>query len=196
LATQRPPALTNPRLAMAMSHPTRLRTMRVVSERTATPREIADEIDEPINNVAYHVKVLAKLGCIELVRVQQARGGRVAEHYYRASQRPYFDADAWDQLGESEKLDVVSAIMHEITDDIAVSMSHGSFYDPDDNHLSRTPMVLDDDGWQEVISLLDGAVDGLLEIQEKVNERGVDAAETMLAKVEIIHFRSPTPKGA
>lgn len=186
------PTLTSARLATAMSHPTRLRTMRVIHERMATPREIAAEIDEPINNVAYHIKVLAKLDCIELVRVDQTQGGRVAEHYYRASQRAYFDDDAWGQLGATEKLDVVSAIMQEITADIAAAMSQGTFYDPDDNHLSRMPMILDADGWQEVISLLDQTSEDLLKIQESVNERGT--TETMHAKVEIIHFRSPSPK--
>lgn len=194
MPSRHPPSLTNPRLASAMSHPTRLRTMRVVSERVATPREIAEEIDEPINNVAYHVKILKELECIELVKVEQARGGRVAEHFYKATQRPYWDAADWERLEEGEKLGVTAAIMQQISEDVAVSMSHGTFHDRDDNHISRTPMTLDRDGWDEVVTLLDDTLHDLLDIQERVQARGGEEGEAMLAKVEILHFLSPKPK--
>jgi DNA-binding transcriptional ArsR family regulator len=196
VTARRPPTLINPRLASAMTHPTRLRTLRVLTEREATPREIAEEIGEPLNNVAYHVKVLKKLSCIELVRVTQTRGGRVAEHIYKGTQRPYFDPADLDHLDDSEKLNVISAIMQHVSEDIATAMAHGTFYEHDDNHLSRTPMVLDEEGWKEVVDLLGDALGELLAIQEKVNERGADAAETMRAKVAILHFESPSaPNG-
>lgn len=178
-----------------MTHPTRLRVLKVLAEReAATPREIADEIGEPLNNVAYHIKILAKLQCIELVRVEQAQGGRVAEHFYRGTHRPYFDADAWEQLDEDEKLNVISAIMQHISEDIATAMSHGTFYEDDDNHLSRTSLALDPEGWKEVVDLLGNSLKELLEIQGRINERG--NATPIHAKVAIVHFRSPTPKVA
>jgi hypothetical protein len=188
---KKPPTLTNPRLAAAMTHPTRLRAMTVLAERTATPREIADEIVEPVNNVAYHVKILATLGCVELVETRQARGGRVAEHVYRASQKAYFDDDAWAQLGDREKLNVVAVIMRQVTEDVAEAMVSGTFYEPDDNHLSQTPMVLDHTGWRETIELLDETSDRLATIQERVDERSDGTEETMRAKVAMLHFRSP-----
>lgn len=191
MTTRLPLSLVNPRLASAMTHPTRLRALRVLTEREATPREIAEEIGEPLNNVAYHIKVLTRLGCIELVSVNQTQGGRVAEHVYRGTQRPYFDEGAWDQLDETEKLNVISAIMHHISEDVATSMVHGTFYEHDDTHLSRTPMVVDDEGWKEVIEVLDGALEELMAIQGRINERRADPSETKLVKVAIIHFESP-----
>ncbi len=166
--------------------------MRVLSEREATPREIAEEIGEALNNVAYHIKVLKKLGCIELVQVSPAQGGRVTEHLYRGAQRPYFELEDMKQLNESEKVNVISAITQHISEDIAKAMAHGTFYDHDESHLSRMPMVLDPEGWNEVTELLDGTLHGLTAIQEKVNERA--EAKTMLAKVAIIQFESPQPK--
>jgi DNA-binding transcriptional ArsR family regulator len=194
LPAQRPPAIVNPQLASAMTHPTRIRTLRVLTEREATPREIAAEIDEPLNNVAYHIKVLKKLGCIELVRVDQAHGGRVAEHVYKGSQRPYWDQADLEQLDEAGKLNVVYGILQHVSEDVATSMAHGTFFEHDDNHLSRMPMVVDQDGWDEVIELLDGTLDELMAIQERVNERGADGADTKLAKVAILQFESPPPK--
>lgn len=184
--------LVSPVLSSAMSHPTRLRTLRVLTEREATPREIADEISEPLNNVAYHIKVLKRLGCIELVRVNQTRGGRVAEHIYKAVQRPYWNEEDLETLSDAEKLDVISGVMQHIADDIAAAMTAGTFYEHDDNHLSRTPMVVDEDGWREVVTLLKDTMDELVEIQARVNQRG--AAETKLTKVAILQFESPKSK--
>jgi DNA-binding transcriptional ArsR family regulator len=188
---RKPPTLTNPLLAAAMTHPTRLQAMRILGEGTATPREIAEEIDEPTNNVAYHVNILTRLGCVELVEVRPTHGGRVVEHVYQATQMAYFDDDAWAQLGDGEKLNVVGAILRQLTDDIAQAMATGTFYDPDDNHLSLSPMVVDADGWHETIDLLDETLERLATIQERVNERRDGTEVTMRAKVAMLHFRSP-----
>lgn len=186
------PALISQVLASASGHPTRLRTLMILSEREATPREVAEEIGEPLNNVAYHIKVLKRLGCIELLRVNQTRGGRVAEHVYRATERPYWKESDLEELSDSEKLNVIAGIMRHISDDIAMAMTAGTFYEHDDNHLSRTPLVVDEEGWDEVIELLDDALERLMAIQERVNERG--AAETKLTKVAILQFESPKAK--
>ncbi|MGV1049298.1 MAG: helix-turn-helix domain-containing protein [Solirubrobacterales bacterium] len=176
-----------------MSHPTRLRAMRILSERVASPREIASVLEEPINNVAYHIKVLKRLDCIELVGRRQVHGGRVAESFYRATQRPYWDASAWEQLDESQKLGVTGAIMHQMSEDIAEAMAHGTFNDFDDNHISRSPMIVDQDGWREVVSLLDQTMEELMDIQDRVNAR--NAGDGLLhTHVEIIQFCSPPPK--
>lgn len=188
---KKPPTLTNPRLAAAMTHPIRLQTMTALAERTATPRQIAEQIGEPINNVAYHVNILARLGCVELIETRPAGGGRVAEHVYRATQMAYFDDDAWAQLGDQEKLNVVAVIMQQVTVDVAKAMASGTFYEPDDNHLSRSPMVVDQEGWRETIELLDETLDRLAAIQERVDERSDGTEETLHTKVAILHFHSP-----
>jgi DNA-binding transcriptional ArsR family regulator len=192
LNPQRLPTLTNARLATAIAHPTRLHTMRVLGERVASPSEIATEIGEPVNNVAYHVKVLAELGCIELIEVKEARGGRVKEHLYRANQQPYFDDEAWAQLGESEKLDVVGAIMQQISNDIADAMSHGTFLEPYDGHLSRTPLIVDQEGWGEVNDILAETLEKLLKVKENVVARTDDGHQASFpVKVHMMLFSSP-----
>lgn len=170
--------------------------MRVFWERAATPREVAAQIGEPVNNVAYHVKVLLRLNCIELVEKRQARGGRVEEHLYGAAQRyQVWDAPAWERLSEGEKLDVAQAILHHVAQDIAEAMATGTFYEDLDNHISRMPMTLDQEGWDEVVSLLQGTLDTLFDIQARADERRVGSEEPVNhAKVEILHFRSPPPK--
>ena len=188
-----PPNLTSPQLATAMAHPTRVRVLTVLNDRVASPKELAAEIDESLNNVAYHVDILKELGCIELVKTEPSGGGRVIEHFYRATQRSYFDADAWERHGEKERLAVSTTLMRLASEDINEAMAKGTFTDPDDNHISRTPLVVDRPGWEEITSILDRALEELLAVPEAVLGRtGGTDAETMPVKVEIIQFRSPS----
>ena len=62
--------------------------MTLLNERVASPSELADELGEPLGNVSYHMRRLAELECIELVRTTPVRGA--LEHHYRATARPVF----------------------------------------------------------------------------------------------------------
>jgi DNA-binding transcriptional ArsR family regulator len=195
-ATPTTPDFVNPRLAAAMSHPTRIHAMCVLVERRASPREVAAEIGEPLNNVTYHVNQLVKLGCIELVEASPAGGGRVVEHFYRASQHTYFDDDAWDELDAKAKIGVLNTIMRIISEDIAKAMGQGSFYSRDDVHVSRSPMTLDEEGWGEVAELLGQTTKEMIEIESRVADRCAGGEPPSIhTKVEILQFPSPPPAG-
>lgn len=188
--------LISPQLAAALSHPTRVHAMTILNERTASPREIAAEIDEPLNNVTYHVTQLRDLGCIELVRTDSARGGRVLERFYRAAQRSYFDEEAWDVLSERERLGVTGATMKIVAKDIALSMASGAFASGDGAHVGRSVLQVDADGWREIIELIERSNRETIEIEERVAERAAAGAEASIdAKVVILQFRaSPDAK--
>jgi DNA-binding transcriptional ArsR family regulator len=193
--TRLAPPLTSPQLATALAHPVRAQALTILNDRIASPRELALEMDEPLNNVAYHVDVLVKLGCIELVRTEPRKGGRVVEHFYRATHKALLNDDEWNQLGDSEKAALCMSIMRLMSQDMTDAMLKGTFFDPDDGHLSRTPLTVDGEGWEEIKSVLDTAMESLLEIRSNVLARGnlENGEPAMHAKVNIIHFRSPTP---
>jgi predicted ArsR family transcriptional regulator len=175
-----------------MSHPTRLHCLTFLAERPGTAREVAEDIGLPVNNVTHHIKVLVELGCVEIARTDQVHGGRVGQHLYRATQKAYLDEDAWDELNASEKSGFVATFMRLVSEDFNQAMLHGTICDPDDNHLSRHPMNVDETGWEEVIAVLDGAVEGLFKVQEEVASRGAGKEmKTFPVKVEILQFRSP-----
>ena len=73
----------DPRLAKALSNDVRARALGLIAEGTKSPKVIADELGLDLRGVAYHVRVLKKLGCIELVETQPRRGA--VEHVYRAA---------------------------------------------------------------------------------------------------------------
>ncbi|MEA2125613.1 MAG: hypothetical protein QOI80_2395 [Solirubrobacteraceae bacterium] len=69
----------------------------------ASPKELASQLDEKLGNVSYHVRILARLGLIELVRETPRRGA--VEHHYRSTPRPEavlnlelgLDSDGWQE---------------------------------------------------------------------------------------------------
>src|SRR6185436_16961493 len=69
-------------LARLIRHPIRCYALFSYSERTTSPRAIAEALGAPLNVVSYHTQVLLREGAIELVRTRQRRGAQ--EHFYRA----------------------------------------------------------------------------------------------------------------
>jgi DNA-binding transcriptional ArsR family regulator len=186
------PDFLSPQLAAAMSHPTRVHTLGVLRERVASPRQVADEIGERLNNVTYHINQLLKLGCIELVRTERVRGGRVLEHFYRATRRLYFDEEAWRALSEKERLDLVGVSLRMIAGDVTSAMEAGTIFGVDNSHLSRNAMVVDEEGWNEVTAVVERATAELFEIEQAVGRRAVDGGKADIhARVELMQFRAP-----
>jgi DNA-binding transcriptional ArsR family regulator len=144
--------LLDPRLAKALSHPMRTRILTILNEQVASPNEMAERLEEPLPNVSYHVRALLDVGCIELVRTAQRRGA--IEHYYRAITRPIFSDRDWKRLPRFARHATSDAILRMIWDDAAAAMSSGSFESRTDRHLSRTPLMLDEEGRRQVNELL------------------------------------------
>ena len=182
------------RLVRAIGHPLRLRLLTIFNERVASPSDLAAELGEPIGNVSYHTRILARLGCVELVKTKQVRGA--VEHYYRAVVRPVFSDDDWAELPLSIRKSLAGAVLTEIADDMSASASEGGF-DRDDVHLSRTPLTLDQQGWQELNELLQELGERALEIQAQSAARlqsdGVQESEA--AALVLMLFEPPTTEG-
>jgi hypothetical protein len=150
------------RIVRAIGHPLRLRLLTIFNERVASPSDLAAELGEPIGNVSYHTRILARLGCVELVKTKQVRGA--VEHYYRAVVRPVFSDEDWAELPKSIRKSLADAVLAEIADDISAAATEGGF-DRDDVHLARTPLTLDKKGWQDLNELLQDVAAKALDIQ-------------------------------
>jgi len=77
----------------ALSDPIRLAILDILKEKPMSVQDIVDElrrrgIDKSINAVRYHLKVLKEGGLIELVGVEEVRGGVLK--YYAPSKEVYF----------------------------------------------------------------------------------------------------------
>jgi predicted transcriptional regulator len=73
----------DPRLAKALSNGIRARALELIATGPKSPKLVATELNLDLRSVAYHVRVLKKLGCIELVETLPRRGA--VEHVYRVA---------------------------------------------------------------------------------------------------------------
>jgi predicted ArsR family transcriptional regulator len=178
-------------LVDALSHPTRAHAFAVFTERPASTREIADEVNEDVSRVHHHVRKLVKLGCIEEVRSERRRGA--TERFYRATIRHYFDPDSWATVPEKNRLDISMAVLKLISADLTEALLAGSI-DAVDRHLSRTRFNTDEKGFAEVHKLLDQTLEGLLRIREESVGRLAKSDEgAMQATVSMMQFELPLP---
>jgi DNA-binding transcriptional ArsR family regulator len=181
------------RLVRAIGHPLRLRLLTIFNERVASPSDLAAELGEPIGNVSYHTRILARLGCVELVKTKQVRGA--VEHYYRAVVRPVFSDEDWAELPRSIRKSLADAVLAEIADDMGAAATEGGF-DRDEVHLARTPLVLDQKGWQDLNELLQEVSDKALAIQaDSASRLQADGASDSDAAVLVAMLFEP-PSGA
>lgn len=109
-------------LVKALSHPVRARAFFVLSTRTASPKELAEELGVRLEVVSYHVRRLLAAGLIELVRREPRRG--VKESYYRAAPARLAGPDAQasvtevsvDERGAGELSAALEALQKRITE--------------------------------------------------------------------------------
>jgi DNA-binding transcriptional ArsR family regulator len=100
------------------------------------------------SNASHHAKKLMRLGLIELVEERDV-GGSV-QHFYRAVVRPIIDTKTWDRLDIAERQRYSIWIVRMILADAAIAFSAGTFDAKTNNHLSRTPLLLDEQGLAEL----------------------------------------------
>jgi DNA-binding transcriptional ArsR family regulator len=68
-------------LLVALGHPTRRQILRAMEVgKPTSPRQLTEKLGETLSNVAYHFRVLAESGVIELVTTRPVRGS--TQHFY------------------------------------------------------------------------------------------------------------------
>jgi DNA-binding transcriptional ArsR family regulator len=183
--------LVDPRIAKALSHPMRARILMILNERVASPNEIAEDIDERLPNVSYHVRALLDLGCIELVDTAQRRGA--IEHYYRAVVRPFFSDSDWKRIPRSGRQAISDSILQIIWEDLSDSIKAGTFEARTDRHLTHSRMLLDEEGWKELTKYLSGVLAEVEKIESRSKTRLKKSADgaAIPTTFALMHFESP-----
>lgn len=177
----------------AMSHPLRAAILRLLVERTASPAEMARELGEELSNVSYHTKQLVEFECAELVSTRPVRGA--LEHFYRATERHLIDTEEWEDLDPVLAEDILCEIVQKVLDDFVASSRAQVIGSDKDFHLTRTPLVLDEEGLQEALDAHERARLEILEIEARSASRMVESGEVG-TNVSSSHacFKMPAPK--
>jgi DNA-binding transcriptional ArsR family regulator len=147
--------ISDPRIIKALTHPLRIQILAALDERTASPSELSDELKAPLGNVSYHVRQLAALGLIKLVKRTPRRGA--IEHHYKAVARPQISDDAWAGTPPTVKNAVMGTALGDLGTAVTSAAAAGGFSRAD-AHLNRTQVAVDERGWKDIGKELNASI--------------------------------------
>jgi len=179
----------------ALAHPLRVRILGVLEARIASPRELAEELGAPLGNVSYHVRQLAAVGLVKLVKETPRRGA--VEHYYKLEARPSLTDEAWSGTPPVVKEALVAAVLGQISQQVNEGAKQGGF-DRADANASRLPLLLDEKGFAAASRELEAVVGKLQRIEEASRKRleraGDEGATPSLAVLMLFEHEPSRPQ--
>src|SRR3954467_14001787 len=155
--------------------------LTILTERIASPKEISEQIETPLSNVSYHVRVLDELGLVEIVEEESVRGS--VAHFYKAMERQLIDNPDWEKLSPKVRSAFSGYVIETLMSDAASSLAAGVFDQRDDRHLSRTSLILDERAWRKVSGIQAKALTQILKEQAAAVERLRKARGTAIQAV-------------
>jgi DNA-binding transcriptional ArsR family regulator len=164
-------------LAAIVTHPLRRRIWYAMTEAPISPRELADHLHEPVNDVSYHVRRLRDLGILELAGTRPVRGA--TQHFYRAVRRPYLSNEEVAELDHDETIASATNILQIEFADAAASIEAGKLVERPEHYVYRRAVTLDEEGWQEYHSIMAEAAERFHEAEARCvarrQEKGKDS---------------------
>ncbi|HEX8067052.1 MAG TPA: winged helix-turn-helix domain-containing protein [Thermoleophilaceae bacterium] len=188
-----PVDITDPKLVRAFAHPLRIQILGLLDNRTASPSELAAELGTPLSNTSYHVRQLAALGFVELVR-RTARRGAI-EHHYRAKVRPTITDAGWARLPEVVKRAVDDGLLQQTIRHVVTAADAGGF-NRGNTHHSRTAGRVDEKGWSTIARDLARLLKRIEKVVEDSEERLAQAPHTPAIEMTVLLMLFEGPDGA
>jgi len=153
-------------MVRSAAHPVRVKALSMMAEGPTSPKEIAKAVGKPIGNVAYHVHALEKAGMALLVE-EKKRGGAV-EHFYIAT--TILDEES-ENLSAGQRRMLTQMTLQRVIVDAASAVEAGTWEARLDNHLTRVPLYLDEEGWREMTDIYKRCLAAVLDAQARCAER-------------------------
>jgi DNA-binding transcriptional ArsR family regulator len=160
--------ITDPTVAKALAHPLRTRLLSALEDRTASPSELAAELDVPLGVLSYHIRRLTALGFLKLVRRVPRRGA--VEHYYTATVRPPVTDEAWGATPGTVKQASIAGSLGQLGTQVSAAAAAGGFNSAE-ARISQAAVTLDDQGWRQLAFELAALATRVEEIENESRAR-------------------------
>jgi DNA-binding transcriptional ArsR family regulator len=166
------PDAIDQRLVKSVAHPLRVKILEALTDHIASPNTIAERLDTDLSGVAYHTRELDRLGALELVDTGQVRGA--IEHFYKARPRAFVGDPGWRKVPPSLLSGVSAATLQTFLDKAISALEAGTLDGRDDTVFRWMPLSLDEQGWQEIVAVMEEATKLMLAAhvrsQDRLNE--------------------------
>jgi DNA-binding transcriptional ArsR family regulator len=182
------------RLAVVFADDLRLKIVTELYMREMSPKQFYEEFGGgSISRVDRHFKRLAEHGWLKFVRSEtggRRRGG--TEHFYRATELAVFDRETWSLVPYSIRVAFSWRTYNQFAERFREAMQEGTLDARADSHLSWTPLLLDETGWDRVVAAIDALFESLFEEQAEAKLRLFHSGERpILATAAMAVFESP-----
>ena len=189
--------ITDPALAKALAHPLRTRILSALEGRTASPSELATELEAPLGVLSYHIRRLTALGFVKLVKSVPRRGA--IEHYYTATSRPRITDATWAATPSIVKQATVAPRLEQIGAEASASLAAGGF-DAAETHLTRSPVTVDERGWKQLARKLESLTADIQRIEAESKKRlersGHEGEQEVSVVLMLFHRIASVPEAA
>jgi DNA-binding transcriptional ArsR family regulator len=174
------------------SDPVRLSALEMLNEREASVEEVAAKLGMSVSAVADHLTEMCEGGLIEAV--SGTSGGGTAERRYRALMQLQWSDERWVEFSLEERRRLSAWIVHVFNADIQEALGSGSFDARPDAHASRTPAVVDEQGWLELTRIQNEALEAGLAVQAACAERLAEREEEGIAVMSAMFCFEMAPR--
>lgn len=180
------------RTVTGMANSLRTEIQVILSERAASVNGLSRDLGIDYGKVRHECDMLKASRLIEVE--SEKRVGGAVEIFYRATRRVCLDDMEWPSVPDSLKAGLRGTLLDNITND-AIEAIEAELYDSlEGAHMSRTPGLVDDEGWEEIRDWLLRSMEGVIEIFDNNRQRlaAANAIGTAVT-VSILGYPSTTP---
>ena len=182
------------RLAEAHADPLRLRVLAQCNLRELSPRRFHAEYGgATLPKIRQAFELLVQYGWLELTRTEgEGAEPEEVERFYVGTEFPIFDHDTFSELPDATQALVTGMVVEILHSRSREALKAGTMSRRRDRHLTCTPVELDEEGWNELISRVDSVFHWLLGEFDAARGRMAESGETPIpVTVGLLAFESP-----
>lgn len=177
------PEAIDQKLVRSLAHPLRVQILELLTDRVASPNSISGQLEVSLSDVAYHTRALDRYGALELIDTAQRRGA--TEHFYKATPGAFVGGPMWRRVPRTVRGGVSAATLQTFLAKAIAALEAGTLDGRDDTVFRWMPLHLDEEGFTEVIAILEEATKLMLaahvRAQDRLSENGGEGAVSTVA---------------
>lgn len=185
------------RVAKVFVDPLNLKIITALNLETMSPSQLAVRFGSPsVFSVDRRCKLLMELGWI--IKVGEKTGGErrgATENFYRATGPAVFDGADWTGLSREARRSASATTFQQFWEKVIEALRAETFDTRFDRHLTWCSLLVDQQGWDQVIRLLDNCFYDLLATCRE-HSAAVSSSRSLMGTFFLAGFESPQPPSA
>lgn len=184
----------NPRIALEVGHPLRVELLEKLQNRSASARELADELPASVGQLDYHLSRLHEADCI-VVKSERSVGGSL-ERFYTAKPGILAGSQDWSELPLSARDLVASAGLNAFLDTLTGAANAGTVKRTE-TLCSTETLRFDEVGWKMANRVIQGTLVQLRQLHHQCEARAyVTESDLIPTVIGLAMFEAARPPAA